>query len=293
VLIEGETGVGKELVARAIHARSPRARRPLVTVDCAALPPSLVESELFGHEKGAFTGADRMRRGRFELADGGTIFLDEVGELPAELQGKLLRVIQEGEVERIGGGGTLRIDVRVIAATNRRLDDEVRQGRFREDLFYRLNVFPLTIPPLRQRREDVPLLVETFVRRFSAAQGKSITQIPRPVMDELSAHDWPGNIRELSNVIEQAIVTSAGEALRLTSRLTARGGTDSGRARPGSADRGTLEDVERQYVLEVLEMSDWRIEGEGGAARRLGLHPNTLRNRMRKLGIRRPAALPS
>jgi transcriptional regulator with GAF, ATPase, and Fis domain len=231
-----------------------------------------------------------MRRGRFELADGGTVFLDEVGELPPELQGKLLRVIQEGEVERVGGGGVRRVDVRVIAATNRHLEEEVRTGRFREDLFYRLNVFPLTVPSLRQRRDDIPLLVQTFVRRFAAAQGKTITNIPQPLMEELVAHDWPGNVRQLANLIEQAVIMSTDGTLRLPSRLTSPGRGDGGAAggREDGADRGTLEEVEREYVLEVLEACSWRIEGEGGAARRLGLHPNTLRNRMRKLGLRRP-----
>ena len=292
VLIQGETGVGKELIARAIHTRSKRKGHPLVTVDCAALPPNLIEAELFGHEKGAFTGADRMRRGRFELADGGTVFLDEVAELAPELQGKLLRVLQEGEVERIGGGGVRKVDVRVMAATNRQLDEEVREGRFREDLFYRLSVFPLTVPPLRQRRDDIPLLVENFVRRFAAAQGKTITSIPQPLMEELFDHDWPGNVRQLANLIEQAVIISTDGTLRLPSRLTSPGRSNAGTAggREDGADRGTLEEVERQYVLEVLEACSWRIEGEGGAARRLGLHPNTLRNRMRKLGLRRPRA---
>ena len=287
VLIQGETGVGKELIARSIHARSPRSSRPLVTVDCTALPPSLIEAELFGHEKGAFTGADRMRRGRFELAHGGTVFLDEVGELALELQGKLLRVIQEGKVERIGGGSARAVDVRVIAATNRTLEEEVRRGRFREDLFYRLNVFPLTVPPLRQRREDIPHLVEHFVGRFAAAQGKVITRVPQPVMDELVTHDWPGNIRELSNVIERAVITATDDTLRLSAHLSGEGGPPA-----ASGYRGTLDEVEREYIGQVLEGCSWRIEGSGGAADRLGLHPNTLRNRMRKLGLRRPAAPP-
>jgi PAS domain S-box-containing protein len=290
VLIQGETGVGKELIARAIHTRSRRSNHPLVTVDCAALPSNLIEAELFGHEKGAFTGADHMRKGRFELADGGTVLLDEVGELAPELQGKLLRVLQEGEIERIGGGGVRKVDVRVMAATNRTLVEEVRQGRFREDLFYRLNVFPLTVPPLRQRRDDIPLLVKTFVRRFAAAQGHPITEIPRPVMNELVAHDWPGNVRELSNLLEQAVITSTGGTLRLPSRLSGAARADAGeRSGPsGDGDGRTLEEVERDYILEVLQACGWRIEGEGGAARRLGLHPNTLRNRMRKVGLRRP-----
>jgi len=290
VLILGETGVGKELIARAIHTRSRRSTHPLITVDCAALPPNLIEAELFGHEKGAFTGADRMRRGRFELADGGTVFLDEVGELAPELQGKLLRVLQEGEVERVGGGSVRKVDVRVMAATNRNLEEDVRQGRFREDLFYRLNVFPLTVPPLRQRRDDIPLLVKTFVRRFATAQGHPITEIPRPVMNELVAHDWPGNVRELSNLLEQAVITSTGGTLRLPSRLSGAARADAGEksGTSGDGDGRTLEEVERDYMLEVLQACGWRIEGEGGAARRLGLHPNTLRNRMRKVGLHRP-----
>ena len=285
VLIEGETGVGKELIARAIHARSKRAGRALVKVDCTALPPNLIEDELFGHEKGAFTGADRMRRGRFELADGGTLFLDEVGELPPELQGKLLRVIQEGELERVGGDATIRVDVRIIAATNRTLAEEVRQRRFREDLFYRLNVFPLTVPPLRQRREDIPLLVQAFAQRHAVAQGKPVDRIPQPVMEELLAYDWPGNVRELSNVIERAVITSTEGTLRLAAHLSA-----GAAPAPAATNRegGTLREVEKAHIEQVLEETSWRIEGDGGAAERLGLHPNTLRHRLRKLGIKRP-----
>jgi len=287
VLIEGETGVGKELVARAIHARSRRSRRPLVKVDCAALPPNLIETELFGHERGAFTGADRLRRGRFELADGGTLFLDEVGELPLELQGKLLRALQEGEVERVGGERTLTVDVRVIAATNRNLEAEVRRGGFREDLFYRLNVFPLTVPPLRQRREDIPDLIQLFARRYASAHVRRVDGIPQAVMDELVRYDWPGNVRELSNVIERAVITSPGGPLRLAAHLEQ---SERGPVGNDSDYRGSLQDVERDYVRQVLESSGWRIEGEGGAAELLGLHPNTLRFRMRKLGIQRPVA---
>ncbi len=288
VLIEGETGVGKELVARALHARSRRSRRPMVRVDCATLPPSLIEAELFGHEKGAFTSAIQARRGRFELADGGTIFLDEIGELPLELQGRLLRVIQEGEFERVGGTATNHVNLRVIAATNRKLAEEVERGGFREDLYYRLRVFPITVPPLRQRREDIPLLVEAFVRRFSQAQGKSIDRIPGPVMEELCSHDWPGNVRELSNVIERAVIQAHEGTLRLEERLTVASG--GGPRSTADAYRGTLQDIEREYVLQVLEMAGWRIDGEGGAAMKLGLHPNTLRFRMGKLGISRPVA---
>jgi transcriptional regulator with GAF, ATPase, and Fis domain len=282
VFIEGETGVGKELFARAIHRNSARKNRPLIKVNCATLPATLIEAELFGHEKGAFTGAMRTRRGRFELADGGTLFLDEVGELPLELQGKLLRVLQEGELERLGGDQTIRVDVRLIAATNRRLKEEVEQGRFREDLFYRLHVYPITVPSLRQRKEDLPLLVNAFVQRFARNQGKRIDQIPQPVMEELERYDWPGNVRELENVIEHAVITSRDKKLRLAAKLPRRQ-----KAHP-EAYRGSLEDVERDYVRRILVHAGWRIEGNVGAAELLKLHPNTLRFRMRKLGIERP-----
>ncbi len=249
------------------------------------LPASLIEAELFGHERGAFTGATRTRRGRFELADGGTLFLDEVGELPLELQGKLLRVLQDGELERVGGDQTFKVDVRVIAATNRKLQKEVEQGRFREDLYYRLHVYPITVPTLRQRKEDVPLLVHAFVERFGQNQGKRIDQISPQVMEELQQYDWPGNVRELENVIERAVITTRDNKLRLAARLLA------GNAHSPSEDgihRGSLEDVQRDYIKEILEQVGWRIEGKGGAAELLELHPNTLRFRMRKLGIERP-----
>jgi PAS domain S-box-containing protein len=251
VLIEGETGVGKELIARAIHSRSRRAARPMVSVNCAVLPASLVEAELFGHERGAFTGADRLRRGRFELADGGTLFLDEVAELPLDLQAKLLRVLQDGEFERVGGARTLRVDVRLIAATNRQLREEVQHGRFREDLYYRLHVFPLTVPPLRKRKEDLPALVDAFVRRFAREQRKVIDRVPQPVLDELSAYNWPGNIRELENIIERAVIDSGDGTLRLAERLTPA----SARVAIEDGYQGTLQDFERRYILQVLEMS--------------------------------------
>jgi len=282
VLIEGETGVGKELFARAIHEHSPRSARPLVKVNCATLPANLVEAELFGHERGAFTGATRLRRGRFELADRGTLFLDEVGELPLDLQAKFLGVLQEGELERVGGEATIRVDVRVIAATNRNLKQEVDRGAFREDLYYRLHVYPITVPTLRRRRDDIPLLVNALVGRFARAQGKDIVEIPKPVMDELVNYDWPGNVRELENVLERAVITSSSKVLRLAARLEPRATTDGDY-------QGSLQDVERAYVSRILELSAWRIEGRKGAAERLGLHPNTLRFRMRKLGIKRPA----
>jgi formate hydrogenlyase transcriptional activator len=282
VFIEGETGVGKELFARAIHRLSTRKNRALVKVNCAALPATLIEAELFGHEKGAFTGATKTRRGRFELADGGTLFLDEVGELPLELQGKILRVLQDGELERIGGEGTIRVDVRVIAATNRRLKEEIEQGSFREDLFYRLHVYPITVPSLRQRKEDLPLLVNALVQRFARDQGKRIDDIPQPVIEELEGYDWPGNVRELENVIERAVITSRDNKLRLAAKLP----------RPQKAHqeiyKGSLEDVERTYIRRILDHARWRIEGKVGTAELLKLHPNTLRFRMRKLGIERP-----
>lgn len=288
VLIEGETGVGKELIARAIHAHSRRRERTLVSVNCATLPPNLIEAELFGHERGAFTGAVRSRPGRFEIANGGTLFLDEIADLPLELQAKLLRAIQEGEVARVGSDRTSHVDVRFIAATNKKLSEEVTRGRFREDLFYRLCVFPLTVPPLRQRKDDIPLLVRRFVDRLARAQRKSITRIPQPVIDELRGYDWPGNVRELESVLERAVITTTGDTLRLAGKLVA--GTEPSEKQPGSRYRGTLAEVEREYVLGVLEECAWRIEGSGGGAERLGLHPNTLRFRMQKLGITRPAS---
>jgi PAS domain S-box-containing protein len=287
VLIEGETGVGKELVARAIHQRSPQKDRPLIKVNCAALPPSLIESELFGHERGAFTGATQLRRGRFELADGGTLLLDEVSELPLELQPKLLRVLEDGDFQRVGGEKTLHVEVRVIAATNRGLAEEAREGRFREDLYYRLSVFPLTVPPLRERREDIPLLVNHFVHTYAAAKGKVIDQIPSAVMDRLSGYAWPGNVRELQNVIERAVLTSLGPALKLADRL--EGETPAATI----AWERSLEQVEREHILQVLTRCDGRVAGPGGAAEILGLNPSTLRSRMKKLRITAAAGINS
>jgi transcriptional regulator with GAF, ATPase, and Fis domain len=280
VLIQGETGTGKELVAEAIHGLGPRKDRPLVKVNCAALPPSLAESELFGHEKGAFTGAQSQRKGRFELADGGTLFLDEVGELSQELQAKLLRVLQDGSFERVGGDRTLRVDVRVIAATNRNLAKEVASGRFREDLFYRLNVFPITVPPLRQRKDDVPLLAKAFVVRACERLGRPALELSRSVVQALQAREWPGNVRELQNVIEQAVLVSEGDQVRLPDHVKLDG--------PPARSLDSLEDVERRHILEVLAETDWKLEGRGGAAAVLGLKPSTLRSRMQKLDIRRP-----
>ncbi len=283
VLIQGETGTGKELVARAIHDRGPRRGRPLVKVNCAALPRELVESELFGHEKGAFTGAVQQRRGRFELAEGGTLFLDEVGELPPEAQAKLLRVLQEREFERVGGARSLRADVRVIAATNRDLQAQVAAGRFRADLYYRLNVFPITVPPLRERREDIPRLARHFAAKAARKLGKTLEGIAPAFIEQASAYDWPGNIRELENLVERAMIMSEGarlDAIGLFSEASLPDG-----ATPAAPADATLEEIERTHVRRVLERCGWVIEGEHGAARVLGLNPSTLRGRLRKLGI--------
>ncbi len=282
VLLCGETGTGKELVARAIHKRSRRRDRPFVVVNCAALPASLIESELFGRERGAFTGAHTTQIGRFELANRGTIFLDELGELPLETQPKLLRVLQEGQVERLGSPRTLDVDVRVIAATNRDLAEDVRAARFRPDLYYRLNVFPITLPSLRDRREDLPALVQHLVTRLSNALGKRVETIPPQVVRTLEGYDWPGNIRELENVLQRAIILSPGTTLSLGDAWM------PSVAAAVSPEATTLVDVERRHIFNVLNAHRWRIEGGGGAARALGLKPSTLRSRMLKLGISRP-----
>ena len=283
VLITGDTGTGKELVARAIHGASKRSTQPLIKVNCAALSPTLIESELFGHEKGAFTGAGARKIGRFELADGGTIFLDEIGELPLESQVKLLRVIQEGEIERVGGTKTLKIDVRIIAATNRDLKAEVDKGTFRQDLWYRLNVFPITVPPLSQRREDIPLLIEHFVEKAATKFNKTIKSVPTKTMQRLQSHSWPGNVREVANVIERAVIHSQGNVLQLADRFDEP-------VNDGVESPLSLEKVERDYIIRTLENTGWRIEGPHGAARVLGLNPSTLRTRMAKLQIQRRSA---
>jgi DNA-binding NtrC family response regulator len=277
VLILGETGTGKELVATAIHEQSPRRSRSLVKLNCAALPRDLVESELFGHEKGAFTGAVQQRQGRFELAEGGTLFLDEVGELPPEAQAKLLRALQEREFERVGGTRTIRVDVRVIAATNR----DLRQ-RVRDDLYYRLNVFPIVLPPLRERREDIPLLVQHLAAKAAHRLGRELEAISPAFVARAAAHDWPGNVRELENVVERALIMSGGALLDGTDLFT-----PLSQPVPGSRPGATLEEMERAYIVRVLEATRWQLEGEGGAAGILGLNPSTLRGRLRKLGIRR------
>jgi transcriptional regulator with GAF, ATPase, and Fis domain len=281
VLVLGETGTGKDLVARAIHDRSRRKNRPLVPVNCAALPDALIESELFGYEKGAFTGAVARTLGRFEMADGGCILLDEIGELPLGVQAKLLRVLEGGTFERLGSSKTIRVDVRVLAATNRDLARDVREGRFRPDLYYRLNVFPLTVPPLRERSEDVPLLVWHFINARQSALGRSIKRVPERLMRALETHAWPGNVRELENLVERALIVSAGPNLEIDAPFAeATGGMTSSLTR--------LDDVQRAHIEAVLRQCGWKIAGKGNAADRLGLKRGTLQFRMRKLGIRRP-----
>ena len=285
VLLLGETGTGKELFARAVHERGPRHGRALIRVNCGALPASLIETELFGHERGAFTGAVATRQGRFELADRGTLFLDEIGDLPLDVQATLLRVLEEGEFERVGSSHTRRVDVRVVAATHRDLEAEVEAGRFREDLYYRLSVFIIIVPPLRLRLEDIPRLVWCFIERRQQTLNRRIEKIEPAVMEALQGHNWPGNVRELENVIERALIRSRGNSLELddapgTQRL----------ARDLPTEPQTLEAIERRHIEETLRRCDWRINGPGNAADTLGLHPSTLRFRMRKLGIRRAAS---
>ena len=281
VLIYGETGTGKELIVRSLHELSPRKERPLIKINCAALPAGLMESELFGHERGSFTGAFARKLGRFEIADGGTIFLDEIGDLQVDLQSKLLRVLQEGEFERVGGHQTIHADVRVIAATNRDLEKSVNEGKFRADLFYRLNVFPIHVPPLRERKEDIPLLVKYFVMKHGARFRKNIERIPQMIVDALLAYSWPGNIRELENLIERAVILCQGSQLEPGKWLPQPGNG------PADLRIPTLEQLEKEHILEVLQLACWRVSGERGAARLLGLKPTTLEARMRKLGISR------
>ena len=281
VLLLGETGTGKELIARAVHQRSARRNRPLVKVNCAALPVTLVESELFGHERGAFTGADKERAGRFELADGGTLFLDEVGDIPLDVQTKLLRVLQERELERVGGSETIKVDVRIIAATNRDLKQRVAEGEFREDLYYRLAVVPLSIPPLRERSADIVPLAQCFIDRHAPKLHRKVASLDAASAQRMIAYDWPGNIRELEHVVQRALILGDGDTLVIDDLLIATG------------DRGghvgaTLEDVERKHITATLAHTSWVVDGPKGAAKILELHPNTLRHRMKKLGITRP-----
>jgi PAS domain S-box-containing protein len=276
VLLTGETGTGKELIAQEIHRLSRRGDRLMVLVNCAALPTALVESELFGRERGAYTGALTAQAGRFQIADNSTIFLDEVGELSMEVQAKLLRVLQEGEFQRLGNPKTHKVDVRIIAATNRNLADEVRKGRFREDLYYRLKVFPIELPPLRERVQDIPALVFAFMEEFSMRMGKKVTKVPRNAMEKLQGHSWPGNIRELRNVIEHSVILTSGDTLKL-SALSDHPVRE--------AEPVTLAEAERQHILKALESTGWRIKGPHGAAQRLDLEPSTLYSRMQKLSI--------
>jgi PAS domain S-box-containing protein len=296
VLIYGETGTGKELIARAVHAASDRSERPLIKVNCAALPAALIESELFGHERGAFTGATSRRRGRFALADGGTIFLDEIGDLPIELQAKLLRVLQEGEFEPLGSSTTVSVDVRVIAATNKDLGQAVEDGEFREDLYYRLSVFPIHVPPLREREDDVLLLADSFAQRIASRLGRRASPFTVAEKTMLSAYSWPGNVRELQNVIERAVITGSGEHLNLKRALP---DADTGANRSGTGSSGDsaeprlrtiaeIQALERESIELALQTSDWRVSGKGGAAELLGMKPTTLASRIKALGLQRP-----
>jgi DNA-binding NtrC family response regulator/ligand-binding sensor domain-containing protein len=280
VLVLGESGTGKELLARAIHNISNRSDRPLVKVNCSALPANLIESELFGHEKGSFTGATARKIGRFELADGGTIFLDEIGDLPLELQPKILRVLQEGEFERIGNAKTIKVNVRIIAATNRNLDQEIKNGNFRQDLYYRLNVFPINIPPLHQRKEDISLLINYFVNKFSRKVGKKIETISQNMIEKLTDYNWPGNVRELENIIERAVITNEGSKLNLNDALP-----KSVSVKSTETELQTLDELEREYIIKVLETTNWQVSGEKGAAKILGMKRTTLEARMKKLDI--------
>ncbi len=284
VLLLGETGTGKGMVAREIHRRSSRRERPMITVNCTALPANLIESELFGREKGAFTGAHARQMGRFELADGGTIFLDEIGEMPLELQVKLLRVLQDGEFERLGSPRTIKVNVRIIAATNRQLEKEIGAGRFREDLFYRLSVFPITIPPLRQRTEDIPPLVDHFLAKFNKKIGKTVTDVPQATLKAFQEYPWPGNVRELESVIERALIITQGSSLQVLDRFEVFGKALDQEEKEVKA----LAELEQDHILRALQKTHWRVEGKNGAALLLGLNPSTLRARMRKYGIRRP-----
>jgi formate hydrogenlyase transcriptional activator len=292
-LILGETGTGKELIARAIHNASLRRDKPLIKLNCAALPTGLVESELFGHEKGAFTGALERRVGRFALADGGTIFLDEIGEISHETQLRLLRVLQELEFEPVGSSKTVKVDVRVIAATNRDLERAVADGSFRADLFYRLNVFPIHVPPLRERRGDIEMLARYFTEKYAMKIGRHVDAIAPDTLARLLAYPWPGNVRELENVVERAVILSPGAELEVDAELLrAPAAKPAAAAQPAGDPEGaaTLDGVQRRHIVKALEQCNWVIEGPRGAALVLGLHPNTLRSRMKKLGLRRGAA---
>lgn len=289
VLVRGETGTGKELVARAVHAASQRRARPLIRLNCAAIPPTLAESELFGHEKGAFTGAVALRRGRFEHAHQGTLFLDEIGDLPLDLQPKLLRALQEQEFERVGGSRTIGVDVRLVAATHRDIESMVEDGRFREDLYYRISVFPIQIPPLRERRQDIPALAEHAVRRAQVRSGLPQSEVTAAAIERLMAYDWPGNVRELENVMERAVILSRGDPIDAGQILIGPGLGARAPAVQITASK-PLVDLEKNYIAETLAQANWKVEGPGGAAELLGMSPSTLRGRMKKLGLQRPAS---
>ena len=286
VLIEGESGTGKEIVARSIHVQSARRDRPFISVNCAALAEQLLEAELFGHVKGAFTGAVATKPGRFQLADGGTLFLDEIGDLSPKGQGDLLRVLEDNAFRMVGGSELIRVNVRVIAATNKKLQDAVNEGRFREDLWYRLNVYPITVPPVRQRKEDIPLLVEHFAAKYAKKVGKTILSVSPRAMQTFQAHTWPGNVRELANAIERAVIYTQGSVLHSVDRFEQKNGE-------GAVSAKRLEEIDREYIIRTLENTGWRIEGPNGAATVLGLNPSTLRTRMAKLGIQRHETRPS
>ena len=282
VLVLGETGTGKELVVRAIHSNSLRKNRTLVKVNCAALPPNLIESELFGHEKGSFTSSQARFLGRFEVANGGTLFLDEIGELPMDLQAKLLRVVEDGEFERLGSTDTIKVDTRIVVATNRNLEEQVRNGRFREDLWYRINIFPITMPPLRDRRDDIPLLVDFYLKKITKRLGKTIKIVSESVMSTLQNYQWPGNVRELQNVLERGVLNSPGNTLRLADELRRQQSMDL------TESKKTLEEIERDYIVKTLEQTEWKVGGKNSASEILGLNRSTLRARMRKLDINKP-----
>jgi formate hydrogenlyase transcriptional activator len=295
VLILGETGTGKELVARAIHENSPRKAKTMVKVNCATLPANLIESELFGHERGSFTGAMDRRIGKFELADRSTLFLDEIGEMPLELQVKLLRALQEKEIERIGGRTTIHVDVRIIAATNRDLEKEVEAGRFRADLYYRLNIFPINLPPLRHRRDDIPLLAIHFINKLSKKIGTKIVKVSKYVLDQIVTYDWPGNIRELEHVIERSILLCDSNMLTQIYLPDKSPKSSFQSEMAGTSPQGhirTMTEAERDYILFVLKGCNWKIHGQGGAAELLDLHPSTLKSRMIKLGIEKKFLVP-
>jgi len=289
VLILGETGTGKELIARAIHNNSSRKNKLMVKVNCAALPPGLIESELFGHERGSFTGATEQRLGKFELANNSTLFLDEIGEMPIDLQVKLLRVLQEREIERVGGSKTIKVDVRIVAATNRDVEKEVAEGRFRRDLYYRLNIFPISLPPLRERKEDIPLLAAYFVRRFAKKADRQITTFSNMAMQHMVQYNWPGNIRELEHIIERCVLLSSGDAIKLADLPSSK--RTSVNPEPVETPLKTIDENERDHILRILKFCGGKLAGNSGAAQILGVPAGTLYSKMKRLGIKREHSL--